>query len=77
MSENNDKTIKNPNKYFIDEDPMQHLDEADSKIMIEMLKKTGEPIKYQYLDKAIEKDGKITFNLDIEIIKKKNDHKEQ
>jgi hypothetical protein len=34
-----------------------------------MLKKTGSPIKYQYLDKAIEKDGKITFN--IELTKKK------
>ena len=57
-------------KYTISEDPMKHLDEEDGKIILELLKKSGKPIKKKYLKNVKRSGNKIT--IDLQIQKKKS-----
>jgi len=51
---------------IISEDPMKNLDEESSKIILDMLKKSGVPTKLKMLKNARIEDNKVIFDLEIE-----------
>ncbi|MHA1583677.1 MAG: hypothetical protein ACTSWL_00355 [Promethearchaeota archaeon] len=57
--------LSETSKYVLTDDPMKNLDEEDSKIILDMLKKTSKPTELNLLKNAKFEGNKVFFDLKI------------